>query len=67
MPFKIPAQTPAGKYLLRVDLVYNYWQTEAQLYPTCAHIEVENSVSGDLPKGVKFPEAYEPSMPGEWC
>jgi hypothetical protein len=65
MPFKIPEQTPAGQYLLRVDHVFNYWRSPAQLYPSCAHIEVESTASGGLPEGVKFPEAYEPDMPGE--
>lgn len=65
MPFKIPSQTPAGQYLLRVDLVFNYWTTPAQLYPSCAHIIVESKATGALPKGVKFPEAYDPKMPGE--
>lgn len=66
MPFKISEQTPAGAYLLRVDLVFNYWNTVAQLYPSCAQIIVESNATGALPKtGVRFPEAYEPSMPGK--
>ena len=66
MPFKIPTQTPAGLYLLRVDLVFNYWHTPAQLYPSCAQIRVESTATGSLPKGVKFPEVYDPKAPGEY-
>lgn len=66
MQFKIPEQTPAGAYLLRVDMVYNYADHVAQVYPSCAHIMVESGVMGALPKtGVKFPEAYYPDMPGK--
>ena len=65
MPFQIPKQTPAGQYLLRVDFVYNHWIGTAQLYPSCAHVEVESAASGALPKGVKFPEVYDPAMPGK--
>jgi hypothetical protein len=66
MPFKIPEQTPAGAYLLRVDLVFNYWNSPAQLYPACAQIVVESSAFGALPKtGIKFPEAFDPGMPGK--
>jgi hypothetical protein len=67
MPFRIPEQTPAGTYLLRVDMVFNYWTTPAQLYPACAQIIVESTATGALPAtGIKFPEAYDPSMPGEF-
>lgn len=67
MPFKIPEQTPAGPYLLRVDMVFNYWNSVAQLYPACAQIVVESNATGTLPAtGVKFPEAYDPSMPGKY-
>ncbi|KAF2820353.1 hypothetical protein CC86DRAFT_374518 [Ophiobolus disseminans] len=64
MPFKIPTQTPPGSYLLRVDMVYANGDYATQLYPSCAQILVESSATGALPKGVKFPEAYEPSQPG---
>ncbi|KAF2688408.1 lytic polysaccharide monooxygenase [Lentithecium fluviatile CBS 122367] len=65
MPFKIPEQTPTGSYLLRIDLLYTTGWYPAQLYPTCAHILVEGAAEGALPKGVKFPEVYDPKMPGE--
>jgi len=65
MPFKIPEQTPAGAYLLRVDMVYNYYWSPAQLYPSCAQILVESAATGALPKGVKIPEVLFPDMPGE--
>ena len=65
MPFVIPTQTPAGQYLLRVDMIYNYGKTVAQLYPSCAQIQVESSATGELPKGVKIPETLYPEMPGE--
>ncbi|KAM7218615.1 Glycosyl hydrolase family 61 domain containing protein [Rhypophila decipiens] len=70
--FKIPAQTPPGQYLMRMDAVYiggqyviagNAITVEAQLYPSCAQIEViapaENgnaSSSTAFPKGIRIPE-----------
>lgn len=72
---KIPKQTPAGQYLLRVDQIWPgyYWKegntivrgSEGQLYPSCAQIEVESEVvGGKLPKGIKIPEDFSPASPG---
>ncbi|KAH8593305.1 glycosyl hydrolase family 61-domain-containing protein [Bisporella sp. PMI_857] len=77
-PFTIPKQTPAGDYLLRIDLPAMGFRdlyyvdgqpvilrTESQLYPSCAQIRVLNDeYQGDLPVGVKIPEAFEPDEPG---
>lgn len=57
----IPKQTPAGKYLLRIDQIWpgvSVDKAPPQLYPNCAHIEVESEFTGDLPKGIKIPEAF---------
>jgi len=61
----LPKQTPAGKYLLRVDQVYPGVQDSvAQIYPACAHIEVESDVNGELPKGIQIEEALSDYAPG---
>jgi hypothetical protein len=63
----IPKQTPAGKYLLRVDQpYYGSGNSDAQMYPTCAQIEVMGGVSGDLPKGIKIPEDLQNESPGTY-
>ncbi|GAP89374.2 putative fungal cellulose binding containing protein [Rosellinia necatrix] len=70
--FKIPERTPRGQYLLRLDLVNTgvtqsgFAEFPAQLYATCAQIEVETDGGGggELPKGVQIPEALAHSSPG---
>ncbi|KAF2871788.1 glycosyl hydrolase family 61-domain-containing protein [Massariosphaeria phaeospora] len=63
----IPKQTPAGKYLVRVDQVYygnSQYNTAPQLFPACAQIEVVSDTTGDLPKGIKIPENLQMDQPG---
>lgn len=69
--FKIPEQTPKGQYLLRFDLVNTgviqpgFTEFPAQLYATCAQIQVESDGEVDaLPKGVLIPEALDHLAPG---
>ncbi|KAI0534911.1 glycoside hydrolase [Xylaria digitata] len=71
--FSIPPQTPPGQYLLRIDLIwpgatmkaYNDNTVYAQMYPSCAQIQVESdAIDGMLPKGIKIPEDLSPSSPG---
>ncbi|CAJ2509423.1 Uu.00g144490.m01.CDS01 [Anthostomella pinea] len=72
--FQIPPQIPAGQYLLRFDLVNTgthgvyanneTWTDPAQLYATCAQIQVESAASGALPAGIGIPEAMSPDSPG---
>lgn len=68
--FKLPKQTPKGKYLLRFDVVMSGYRDEGwggmpgQIYATCAQIQVESDVSGSLPTGVKIPEIFQDDSPG---
>ncbi|ETS73783.1 hypothetical protein PFICI_14729 [Pestalotiopsis fici W106-1] len=71
--FKIPAQTPAGQYLLRMDEVNTGLEehnavfnstSPAQLYPSCAQIQVESDFTDPLPQGIKIPEALQHTSPG---
>ncbi|KAI0166931.1 glycosyl hydrolase family 61-domain-containing protein [Hypoxylon sp. FL1284] len=70
--FKIPAQTPAGQYLLRTDIIWPGFDwpeipssSLAQLYPTCTQIQVESEFDGDLPSGgILIPEDLSPTSPG---
>ena len=70
IPFKIPSQTPAGQYLLRIDGLWPArndvaYESLAQHYPGCAQIEVESSFRGSLPSGgVKIPESLAYGQPG---
>ncbi|KAF2198830.1 hypothetical protein GQ43DRAFT_492713 [Delitschia confertaspora ATCC 74209] len=61
----IPAKTPPGIYLLRIEMTYpralpNY----AQFYTSCAHINVEGVGGGRLPVGVKVPKDFPWDHPG---
>ncbi|KAF2791623.1 lytic polysaccharide monooxygenase [Melanomma pulvis-pyrius CBS 109.77] len=68
--FNIPRQTPAGQYLMRVDIVWSDFYYEgvrhnsSQLYPSCVQIEVEGDSTTVLPKGVHIPEIFAPDAPG---
>ncbi|KAM7185564.1 glycosyl hydrolase family 61 domain containing protein [Naviculisporaceae sp. PSN 640] len=75
--FKIPAQTPPGQYLMRMDAIYlgfqdviagNLVTSEQQLYPSCAQIEVvgsgEESNTSSFPKGIRIPEDIIDGTPG---
>jgi hypothetical protein len=70
---KLPKQTPAGQYLIRFDTIWpgtlqdsgavnNY----AQIYASCAQIEVESEYTGPLPKGVRIPEDMDVGSPGRY-
>ncbi|KFA73044.1 hypothetical protein S40288_03256 [Stachybotrys chartarum IBT 40288] len=61
--FRIPEQTPAGDYLLRLDLIWPglyqppiYVGGQAQMYASCAQISVKSNVNGSLPQGIRIPE-----------
>jgi hypothetical protein len=72
--FKVPKQTPAGQYLLRVDLIWPgllyildgkvISDGEAQLYPSCAQIEVESEATEPMPQGISIPEDLGTKSPG---
>ncbi|KAH9908563.1 glycoside hydrolase [Xylariomycetidae sp. FL2044] len=71
--FNLPAQTPAGEYLLRIDQIWAYYRDVVpprggytQLYPSCVQIRVESDVVGELPSegGVKIPEVFCTECPG---
>jgi hypothetical protein len=54
---------------MRADQVYygSYRDhADPQVYPACAHIEVISDTTGDLPKGVKIPEALRMDQPGTY-
>ncbi|KAF3025051.1 hypothetical protein E8E14_014436 [Neopestalotiopsis sp. 37M] len=71
--FQIPLQTPAGHYLLRMDevntgleehnAVFNS-SSPAQLYPSCAQIQIESDSPGSLPEGIKIPDTLQHTSPG---
>lgn len=72
LTFKIPEQTPAGQYLMRMDVPWSgminpyihHGEALTQLYPSCAQINVRSKATGQLPKGVKIPEIFSPDVPG---
>ncbi|CAI6333745.1 unnamed protein product [Periconia digitata] len=72
--FKIPAQTPSGQYLMRMDLIWSGATNEyinigddgslAQMYPSCAQLNIQSESKAEFPKGVKIPEIFQPLEPG---
>lgn len=67
MNFTIPATTPPGKYLARVEhfFIQSIYNTTQQ-YINCAHIEIVGPGGGTPGPAVKFPGAYSLDEPGEW-
>nr|AFJ54163.1 endoglucanase [Aspergillus fumigatus] len=63
--FKIPQDTPAGQYLVRVEHIglHRGFLGEAEFYFTCAQIEVTGSGSGSPSPTVKIPGVYKPDDP----
>jgi hypothetical protein len=76
LTFKIPAQTPAGQYLMRMDVLMAGRNDEyikigelgsyAQMYPSCAQLNIVSDSQTPFPKGVKIPEIFAPENPGKW-
>ena len=66
----LPASTPPGKYLFRIEHVYASPNLNLfQMYVNCAHINIlTSSVSPGTFEGYpfqKFPGTYTPQDPGE--
>jgi hypothetical protein len=65
--FPIPAETPSGQYLVRVEHIAIHVADVyggAQFYLSCAQIEVTNGGSGTPGPLVAFPGAYTGNEPG---
>ncbi len=65
--FTIPANIPAGDYLLRAEAVALHTAGSvggAQFYMSCYQIKVAGGSAGQLPAAVKIPGAYAASDPG---
>ncbi|KAF1958959.1 hypothetical protein CC80DRAFT_23719 [Byssothecium circinans] len=64
---KIPASTPAGEYLLRIEHIALHQASNvngAQFYISCAQIKVTGGGSGSPGPLVSFPGAYKATDPG---
>lgn len=67
VPFTIPAATPPGDYLFRIEHIGLHSATAAkgaQFYISCAQITVTGSGSGTPGPLVAFPGAYKATDPG---
>ncbi|KAI1180963.1 lytic polysaccharide monooxygenase [Nemania sp. FL0916] len=70
MNFTIPASTPPGKYLMRIEHIWPIlplWELlhmQAQFFISCAHIEVMGPGGGAPTEFVRFPGAYKKEDPG---
>ena len=68
MNFTIPATTPPGKYLMRLE----HWMVEfrkgySQWYVACAHVEIKGSGGGTPTEFIRFPGAYSEEDPSKCC
>ncbi|OTB04567.1 carbohydrate-binding module family 1 protein [Hypoxylon sp. CI-4A] len=69
MDVPIPADTPAGDYLLRAEVIALHTASSAggaQFYMSCYQLTITNdgAKAAALPAGVSFPGAYKSSDPG---
>ncbi|KAI1129397.1 lytic polysaccharide monooxygenase [Nemania abortiva] len=65
--FTIPKNTPSGKYLVRVESIALHQAQSvggAQIYLSCAQIEVTDGGNGTPGPLVAFPGAYQATDPG---
>ncbi|KAI0112403.1 lytic polysaccharide monooxygenase [Nemania sp. FL0031] len=65
--FTIPKATPSGKYLVRVESIALHQAQSvggAQIYLSCAQVEVTDGGNGTPGPLVAFPGAYQASDPG---
>ena len=63
----IPAQTPPGQYLMRMDVLWSGaqpGQIQAQMYPSCAQLNIVSDSKTALPEGVRIPEIFADDQPG---
>ncbi|KAF1937363.1 fungal cellulose binding domain-containing protein [Clathrospora elynae] len=65
--FTIPAATPSGKYLLRIEQFYpSSSHHQSQWFVNCAHVEIVGRGSGSPGPMVRFPNAYSEDDPSIW-
>ena len=65
--FTIPKSVPSGKYLVRVESIALHQAQNpggAQIYLSCAQIELKNGGNGSPGPLVSFPGAYGTNDPG---
>lgn len=68
MNFTIPASTPPGHYLLRVEhlnMLQAHVRGGVELFPSCAHVEITGAGTGTPEPQVKFP-FYTRDDPSIW-
>lgn len=66
MRFQIPARTPPGKYLMRIEQFMPTSKVgESQWYISCAHVDILGAGGGIPGPVVKFPNAYTEEDPGQ--
>ncbi|KAH6857107.1 glycoside hydrolase [Chaetomium sp. MPI-CAGE-AT-0009] len=65
--FTVPKSVPSGKYLVRVESIALHQAQSAggaQIYLSCAQVEVKNGGNGSPGPLVSFPGAYRTNDPG---
>jgi len=67
MKFTIPAKTPPGKYLMRIEhWMVDYRKGNSQWYVSCAHVDIKGSGGGTPDEFLRFPGAYSEEDPSEY-
>ncbi|KAK4110369.1 lytic polysaccharide monooxygenase [Canariomyces notabilis] len=62
--FTIPATTPPGKYLMRIEQFWPTGTDHSQWFINCAHINIIGPGGGTPTGFAKFPGTYQPGDPG---
>jgi hypothetical protein len=66
MNFTIPATTPPGKYLMRLEhWMVDYRKGNSQWYVACAHVDIKGSGGGTPNEFLRFPGAYSEEDPSK--
>ncbi|KAH9908522.1 glycosyl hydrolase family 61-domain-containing protein [Xylariomycetidae sp. FL2044] len=63
--FEIPAEVPAGQYLVRIEHIALHRPSGTEFYMNCAQVEVTNDAAGlEAADTIQFPGGYTSSDPG---
>jgi hypothetical protein len=65
--FTIPASTPSGQYLLRIEhFLPSSSHGQSRWFVNCAHVELVGGGQGKPGPMVRFPNGYSEDSPSIW-
>ncbi|CAI6340663.1 unnamed protein product [Periconia digitata] len=67
MKFNIPATTPPGKYVMRIEhFMPNWIKGQSQWFVSCAHVDIVGKGGGSPSGFISFPGAYKEDDPSTY-